>query len=123
MSTPTEKKKKTIPNTVMLIGTFEIVVGLWVIFSMAVTRSWDMYIVLFAGCYVALGAGLLAMMEWARFAGVIVHLIILFYLLSQVASGHEAGFISAIRTGLTCSIIFALTRPYIRAKFQRLPEQ
>ena len=88
---------------------------------MAINSSWHLVIALLAMVYITLGAGLLAIMEWARFINVVVQPLILAYLLWRVVAFNEAGLGSSIQVMVTIGIYYTLTRPYIRAKFRRQP--
>lgn len=116
-----KKKKKKIPKSIIVIGTLQTALGLWSIFSMATSGKWDIYIALLAFFYSLLGAGLLAIMEWARFANVIVHIMLIPYILANAMYGDRAGLGSAIWIMITAATAYILTRPHIRALFRREP--
>ncbi|MFQ5575557.1 MAG: hypothetical protein ACE5G8_01070 [Anaerolineae bacterium] len=118
---PGRKTRKKIPAAGLVIGIFQVAAGLWVIFSMAATGRWEFYTTVAAVLYVALGAGLLAVMEWARFLGVIVHAMALPVILGSVAYGGRAGILPAAQTAIACAILFVLTRPPVRARYRRQP--
>ena len=117
-SPSTDSKK--IPRNILIIGTIQAGVGLWMIMSMGVLRQWDLLILAFAIGYTALGAGLLAVMEWARFISVVIHPMILVFLLVRAFNGG-AGLITATQVAIVLFILHALTRPEIRAKFRGEP--
>ncbi|MEM7033526.1 MAG: hypothetical protein AAF629_28505 [Chloroflexota bacterium] len=115
-------EKKKIPKSIMAIGTFQSAVGLGAITFMAITGDWNLLVVILAVGYTALGAGLLAILEWARFGNVVIHPMILMWLLIQAASG-QAGFATASQVAITLGIFYLLTRPEIRALFRRECQQ
>jgi len=121
MANQLNKNNKRIPKVILLVGIFQVAVGLWMIFTMAINSSWHLVIALLAMVYITLGAGLLAIMEWARFINVVVQPLILAYLLWRVVAFNEAGLGSSIQVMVTIGIYYTLTRPYIRAKFRRQP--
>lgn len=118
MSDKPTKGAKKIPISILLVGTFQVAAGLWVILGMTISNEWHLITTLLAVAYGALGAGLLAMLEWARFAGVVVHATILPLLLWRVAYVGEARLGAADQVAITMVIFYVLTRPHIRARFQ-----
>ena len=114
-------ESKKIPKSILIIGTFQVAAGLWAISSMAIIGEWQLIVTLLAIGYTVLGAGLLAVMEWARFIGVVTHAMLLPYLLWQVSYAGQSGLDTAFQVGMTMFIFFILTRPHIRAKFRREP--
>lgn len=119
MSSTSTKDRKKIPRSILIVGTFQVAAGLWAILSMSVSGEWNLVTVLLAVFYAILGAGLLAVMEWARFIGVVVHAMILPLLLWRALYAGEAGLTSAVQVVITMVIFYILTRPHIRAKFRR----
>lgn len=117
-STSTEDRKK-IPRSILLVGIFQVATGLSAILSMTISGEWNLATVVLAVFYAILGAGLLAVIEWARFIGVVVHAMILPLLLWRALYGGEAGLAIAIQVVITMVIFYILTRPHIRAKFRR----
>lgn len=121
VSSTSTKDRKKIPKSILIVGIFQVAAGLWAILSMSVSGEWNLVTVLLAVFYAILGAGLLAVMEWARFIGVVVHAMILPLLLWRVLYAGEAGLASAVQVAITMAIFYILTRPPIRAKFRRQP--
>lgn len=119
MSSTSTKDRKKIPRSILIVGIFQVAAGLWAILSMSVSGEWNLVTVLLAVFYAILGAGLLAVMEWARFIGVVVHAMILPLLLWRALYAGEAGLASAVQVVITMAIFYILTRPHIRAKFRR----
>ena len=119
MSNTSAKDSKKIPGSILIIGTFQVAIGLWAILTMIIAGEWALTTALFAVFYIILGAGLLAIMEWARFIGVVAHTMILPLLLWQAFYAGEAGLAMAIQVAITMAILYILTRPHIRAKFRR----
>jgi hypothetical protein len=115
------KDSKKIPGSIIAIGTFQVAVSLWLIFLMALTQEWQFVQLGLAIGYGVLGAGLLAVMEWARFIGVVTHALLLPTILWQVVIGNQAGLIPALQVVIVVAIFYVLSRPHIRAKFRRLP--
>ena len=118
MTKVTAEEGKKIPRSILIIGAFQVAAGLWAISSMAITSEWDLVVTLLAICYTILGAGLLAVMEWARFIGVVIHVTFLPLLFWRLYNDH-AGLNALFQVGITMFILFILTRPHIRAKFRR----
>ena len=112
---------KRIPKSILVVGTFQVAAGLWTILGMTITGQWSAATVVLAIAYIALGAGLLAVMEWARFVGVVVHALILPFLMWRALVLDEAGPRMAMLVIITMAIFYVLTRPHIRAKFRRQP--
>ena len=76
------------------------------------------YLVLL-GIYGAMGAGLLAIQEWARFANVVLHLVAIPYGLYTAAFlGGPSDWRMVSQLLISGAIIIVLTRPKIRYKFQ-----
>jgi uncharacterized membrane protein (DUF2068 family) len=121
VSSTSTKDRKKIPRSILIVGIFQVAAGLWAILSMSISGEWTLVTVLLAVFYTILGAGLLAVMEWARFIGVVVHAMILPLLLWRALYAGEAGLVSAVQVVITMAIFYILTRPHIRAKFRRQP--
>lgn len=113
---------KKIPLPVILIGTFELAIALWGLVIVALVGRFDgptAIAVILWGIYGTMGAGLLAIQEWARLSNVILHIVAIPYALYAVAfMGTPAGWPLTFQIAISCAIIYALTRPAIRYKFQ-----
>jgi len=113
---------KTIPFSVMIIGTFELAVALLGLILIILRGQFDINWVMFTfllTVYGAMGAGLWAIQEWARFANVILHLVAIPYaLFTTFVLDGPTGWHAASQIIIAAGIIFALTRPAIRYKFQ-----
>ena len=118
MSDAEEKKRKKLPKSIVAIGTFQTAAGLFAITLMAISGEWNLWITVLAIGYTALGAGLLAVMEWARFVSVVVHPMALVWLMF-VASRGGAGLLTTIQVIIALGILYQLTRPHIRSFFQQ----
>jgi hypothetical protein len=113
---------KKIPLSVGLIGSFEIAMALLGLIIVAVAAEMNAntvaYLVLL-GVYGAMGAGLLAIQEWARFANVVLHLLAVPYVFYTVAFlGGPSDWRMISQVLISMAIVIALTRPTIRYKFQ-----
>jgi uncharacterized membrane protein (DUF2068 family) len=113
---------KKIPTSVILIGSFEIAMALLgVIIAVLIGQlntHMMAYLVLLL-VYGAMGAGLLAIQEWARFANVVLHLIAVpytFYTVTFLGAPSDWRMVSQLL--ISFAIVVALTRPTIRYKFQ-----
>ncbi len=113
----------------MLIGTFEIAVALFSLILLTIIGRFDSGLLLSLSLlilYGAMGTGLLAIQEWARRANVIFHataiptiIVYTFLFLEDVTIR-----LAMIQLIMAVSIVFALTRPAIRHKFQTVvPKQ
>ena len=106
----------------MLIGTFELAVSLlglivWILVGQLDGGGWSLFVLLVI--YGALGAGLWAIQEWARFVNVVLHGVSLPYILYTLPFwGDQFAWQPIIQFVIALSIIFALTRPALRYKFQ-----
>jgi hypothetical protein len=113
---------KKIPASIILIGTFQLAMALWGLIIVALVGQLNgptAVAVILWGIYGAMGAGLLAIQEWARYSNVILHIVAIPYALYAVAfMGTPAGWPLAFQIAISCAIIYALTRPAIRYKFQ-----
>ena len=113
---------KKIPTSVILIGSFEIAMALLGVIIAVLIGQLDThtlaYLVLLL-VYGAMGAGLLAIQEWARFANVVLHLIAVpytFYTVTFLGAPSDWRMVSQLL--ISFAIVVALTRPTIRYKFQ-----
>jgi hypothetical protein len=113
--------RKKIPGSIIAIGTFQVAVSLWLIFLMAITGEWRLLGLGAAIVYGVLGAGLLAVMEWARFLSVVIHALLLPVILWQAVVEGQHGVRPALQTTIVIIIFYVLSRPRIRAKFRRTP--
>ena len=113
---------KKIPAAVILIGSFEIAMALLGLIIVALLGRLDADIGAFLVLllvYGAIGAGLLAIQEWARVANVVLHLIAIPYAFYTVAFlGAPSDWRLASQLLISFVIVFALTRPAMRYKFQ-----
>lgn len=119
---------KRIPLSIMLIGTFELAVALLgSIILILVGRLDGGGIALFVlfGIYGALGAGLWAIQEWARFVNIVLHTLSLPYILYTLPLWEgQYAWQPIAQLVISVSIIIVLTRPAIRHKFQTVvPKQ
>jgi hypothetical protein len=113
---------KKIPLSIMLIGTFELAIALMGLIAVFLQGQLDINWVVFAillTIYGAMGAGLWAIQEWARFANVVLHIVAIPYaIFTTIFLGGPAGWQTASQIVVASGIVFALTRPEIRLKFQ-----
>ncbi len=110
---------KKIPPSIAIIGTFEIgvaLVGFIIVFLVGQLDAYTMGFIVILTIYGAMGAGLWAIQEWARFANVILNAVAIPYTIytSVFLDGPPAWPPILI----SIAIIYALTRPEIRHKFQ-----
>ena len=110
---------KKIPASVVIIGTFEIGIALvgFIIIFLAGKSGLDVLILaILLIVYGSMGAGLWAIQEWARFANVVLHAVAIPYTIyTSVFLNGPAGLPPIL---ISIAIIYALTRPEIRHKFQ-----
>lgn len=110
---------KKIPVPVVVIGTFEIgiaLIGLMIIFLIGQMDMFTFSFLVILLIYGAMGAGLWAIQEWARVANIVLHIIAIPYTIyTSVFLDGPAGLPPLL---IAFAIIFALTRPEIRHKFQ-----
>ena len=113
---------KKIPVSVGLIGSFEIamaLLGLVIVVLVAEMNGNTAAYLVLLGIYGAMGAGLLAIQEWARFANVVLHLVAIPYGLYTAAFlGGPSDWRMVSQLLISGAIIIVLTRPKIRYKFQ-----
>jgi hypothetical protein len=112
----------------MLIGSFEIGIALLVmmiLFLVAPLSVNSAALFVFLLIYGVIGAGLLAIQEWARRANVILHLVAVpFTLYTALFLGGSPGWQPAVQVLISGAIIIALTRPAIQHKFKTVvPKQ
>lgn len=119
---------KKIPLPVIIIGTFEIAVALLGLVILLLAGRFDgaslAFLVLIA-IYGAMGAGLLAIQEWARYSNVVLHVVAVPYALyTALFLGGPADWRLAAQIVISLAIIVALTRPAIQVKFKTaVPKQ
>ena len=119
---PLPPPDKKIPASVMIIGSFEIGVALLSLILLILVANFDsasvaLLVLLFI--YGIMGAGLLAIQEWARRANVILHIIAIpyaFYTVFFLDAPSDWRLLAQIL--ISVAIVLALTRPAIRHKFQ-----
>ncbi len=121
---------KKIPTSIMIIGTLEIAIGLLgfiILFLVGEVNILAISILILYVVYVVMGTGLWAIQEWARYSNVILHMVAIpyisytyFFLEFSVlgASQVSATVLLVIRLTIAIGIIYALTRPEIKYKFQ-----
>jgi hypothetical protein len=113
---------KNIPAAVMLIGIFEVgiaLLGFIVVFLAGHLDLYTTFFVILLSVYGAMGAGLVAIQEWARVSNIVLHLMAIPYALYAVAFlGTPAGWPLVSQVAISGFIVYALTRPAIRYKFQ-----
>lgn len=113
---------KNIPLAVIVIGCFELAISLLGLILLALIGHFDaatLASLVLLGIYGAMGAGLLAIQEWARFANVVLHLVAIpysFYTVAFLEAPSDWRMISQVL--ISIGIVLALTRPAIRYKFQ-----
>lgn len=113
---------KKIPLSVILIGTFELATALLGLVKLMLIGDFDIrtaIVLVLWFLYGSMGAGLLAIQEWARYSNIVWHLIAIPYSLFLVAFLEvPADWVLAFQIVISGIIIYALTRPAIRYKFQ-----
>lgn len=121
-SQPLPPPDKKIPLSVGLIGSFELAIALLGLLIAAMVGNFNAatvpYFILLL-VYGAMGAGLLAIQEWARFANVVLHLVAIpytFYMVAFFDAPSDWRMISQVL--ISIAIVIALTRPALRYKFQ-----
>ena len=106
----------------MIIGTFELAVsflGLIIIILAGRLDTGAIPFLIFLTIYGALGAGLWAIQEWARFASVVLHMVAVPYTIyTALLKGWPQDWRLVSQLLIAGWIVFALTRPEIRHKFQ-----
>lgn len=121
-SQPLPPPDKSIPLSVGLIGSFELAIALLGLLIAAMVGNFNgtivPYLILLV-VYGTIGAGLLAIQEWARFANVVLHLVAIpytFYTVAFLGAPSDWRMISQVL--ISMAIVVALTRPALRYKFQ-----
>jgi hypothetical protein len=119
---PLPLPNKKIPTPIMIIGTFQLTVALLglvlVVLAGRLDFDWVIFSILLF-IYGAMGAGLWAIQEWARYSNVVLHIVAIPYaMLTALFLEGPSGWHIAAQIIIACGIIFALTRPDIRYKFQ-----
>jgi uncharacterized membrane protein (DUF2068 family) len=119
---------KKIPLSIMLIGTFEIAVallGMILIFLVGQLNLGTGGLLILLMVYGALGTGLWAIQEWARFVNIILHVLTIPYILFTLPFWElDSVWKPVLNLVIAIAIIIALTRPLIRHKFQTVvPKQ
>ncbi len=114
---------KNIPLSVMVIGTFEIGIALMgLIIVIVATDQFDLFslaAITLLCIYGAMGAGLWAIQEWARYTNVVLHVVAIPYtLFTTVVLGGQSFSQALIQIILAVGIVFFLSRPEIKHKFQ-----
>jgi len=113
---------KKIPASVMIIGTFEVAIallGLVLIILVGQLDANSIVVLMFLLIYGAVGAGLMAIQEWARYANVVLHIVAIPYtLFTAIFLGRATIWGGTMQLIIAFGIIYALTRPKIRHKFQ-----
>lgn len=106
----------------MLIGTFEIAVallGLVIVVLLGQQDANTVSLLILLTVYGALGAGLWAIQEWARYVNVVLHLLLIPYIFITWALWEgRTVWQPLVQLVISIAIIVALTRPHIRHKFQ-----
>jgi hypothetical protein len=119
---PLSPPDKKIPASVMIIGSFELGIALLSLVILILVGNLDATAVpflLLLLIYGAMGAGLLAIQEWARRANVILHIIAIpyaFYTAFFLSGPSDWRLLAQVL--ISTAIVLALTRPAIRQKFQ-----
>ena len=113
---------KKIPPAVMLIGTFEIAASLLGLIVVVLVGQLDANIItllILVTIYGALGAGLWAIQEWARYVNVVLHVLLVPYIfITWFFWEGETVWQPIGQLVITIAVVVALTRPHIRHKFQ-----
>ncbi len=108
----------------MIIGTFEVMVGLLgfiIIFLIGQPNILTVSFLILSMLYTAMGAGLWAIQEWARYINVVLHVASIPYVIFTflIFDNHISRLPHIIVNIIVAFyIIYALTRPEIRDKFQ-----
>ncbi len=121
---------KKIPTSIMIVGTFEIAIGLLGFIVLFFVGEFNMLtgsILILYIIYVAMGTGLWAIQEWARSSNVVLHVMAIPYIMYTFfflelnvpgASQLDTTVLFIIRLAIAIGIVYALTRPGIKHKFQ-----
>ncbi|MDX1523733.1 MAG: hypothetical protein R3264_19040 [Anaerolineae bacterium] len=119
---------KKIPTSIMVIGTFEIAVsllGLILVVLVGRLNGFTLAYLIMLLVYGALGAGLWAIQEWARFVNIVLHsLWIPFVVITFILGQWDVLWPPFVQVTIAGLIIYYLSRPEIRFKFQTVvPKQ
>lgn len=119
---PLPAADKKIPLPVVLIGSFEIAISLLGLVVLVLVGQFNgnsvAFLVLLA-IYAAMGAGLLAIQEWARNTNVVLHIVAVPYALyTSFVLGGPTDWRLGSQLVISAVIVIALTRPAIKYKFQ-----
>ena len=114
---------KKIPLSVMVIGTYEIGIALLgLIVVIVAEQQFDIYTfftIMLLCIYGIIGAGLWAIQEWARYTNVLLHVVAIPYtLFASIVLGGQTFGQTVAQIVIAAGIIYALTRPEIKHKFQ-----
>lgn len=113
---------KNIPVSVVIIGSFQVGIAFLGLVILALIGQFDGGSLIFLTLvviYGALGAGLLAIQEWARRTNVILHIIAIPYTLyTTFLLADPLNWQAAAQLLISLGIVLALSRPEIRHKFQ-----
>ena len=106
----------------MVIGTFQVAIALLglilVILAGQLDASVAAYLIILT-IYGIVGAGLLAIQDWARVADIALHLLAVPYALyTSLVLGGVSFWATIAQLLIAVGIVMALTRPTIRHKFQ-----
>lgn len=106
----------------MIIGTFEVAIALLGLVTVVLVGRLDVnsaVFLIFLLIYGAVGAGLIAIQEWARYTNVVLHVVAIPYTLFAAIVLERATVLGGVvQLIIAFGIIYALTRPKIRHKFQ-----
>lgn len=106
----------------MLIGSFEIAIsllGLVVLVLIGQFNGNSIAFLVLLVIYAAMGAGLLAVQEWARKANVVLHIVAVPYALyTSFVLGGPTDWRLGSQLVISAAIVLALTRPATIYKFQ-----
>ena len=119
---PLPAPDKKIPVSVMLIGVFEIAIALLSLVILVLVGQFNGNAIAFLILlliYGAMGAGLLAIQEWARYSNIVLHVVAVPYALyTALFLGAPTDWRLGSQLLISAAIVIALTRPAIRYKFQ-----
>lgn len=106
----------------VLIGSFEIalaLLGLVLLILVGHFNGNSLAFLVLVIIYAAMGAGLLAIQEWARFTNVVLHIVAVPYALyTSLVLGGPTDWRLGSQLVISAAIVIALTRPAIKHKFQ-----
>ena len=119
---PLPATDKKIPIPVVLIGSFEIAVallGLVILILVGQFSGNSVAFLVLLIIYATMGAGLLAIQEWARYSNVVLHIVAVPYALyTSLFLDGPTDWRLGSQLVISAAIVIALTRPAIRHKFQ-----